>query len=235
MPKRRGVPRLIERVRAVAFDLDGTLVDSAPDLAMAANGMLETLGHVPLPESRIRMRIGDGVDRLVEAVLTERAGEVPAATLAAAAEVFRTLYARHLCARSRVYPGVLHCLETLRAMGMHQGCVTNKHSLFTLPLLEALQLTRFLEFVLCADRAEQRKPRPDLLNAACKHVNIAPHELLYVGDSRVDIAAARAAGCSVAAVDYGYNQGRPLAAEGPDWIISSLTEILGLQAQMDPA
>lgn len=222
--------RIIERVRAVVFDLDGTLVDSAPDLATAANRMLQTLGYAPLSENVIRMQIGDGLDRLIEGVVTESAGDVSCATLEVAAKLFRKLYSQGVFERSRVYPGVRECLEALNAMGKPVGCATNKHSRFALPLLEASGLMSLLAFVFCADRDEQRKPNPYLLDAACARVGISPRELLYVGDSGLDIMAARAAGCAVVAVDYGYSRGVAPDADGPDWIVSSLTEILALSA-----
>ena len=226
------MPRLVERIRAAAFDLDGTLLDSAPDLAAAANTMLGMLGRVPVAENRIAMLIGDGIDRLVEGVLTASTGrDVESAALVAAGGLFRQYYAEHLFDRSRVYPGVMEGLRTLADAGIGLCCVTNKHPAFTLPLLDAAGLAHFFAFALCADRAEERKPKPDLLLAAMARFEVAAEELLCVGDSRADIAAARGACCPVAAVNYGYNQGRPLAAEHPDWIISSLTEIIALPAK----
>jgi phosphoglycolate phosphatase len=226
------MPRLVERIRAAAFDLDGTLVDSAPDLALAANTMLGMLGHAPLAENRIATLIGDGIDRLVEGVLTASIGqEAEAAVLVAAGGLFRQRYAEHLFDRSRVYLGVTEGLRALGDAGIRLCCVTNKHSVFTLPLLEAAGLTRFFAFALCADRAEERKPKPDLLLAASARFQVAAGELLCVGDSRTDIAAARAAGCPIAVVDYGYNQGRSLAAEYPDWIIGNMTELVALPAE----
>ena len=223
------MPKLVEHIRAVAFDLDGTLVDSAPDLASAANTMLKLLGHAPLAERRIQALIGDGIDRLVEGVLLESIGRVASpATLADARSRFRQFYAEHLFDHGRVYPGVMEGLRALGDAGMRLCCVTNKHSAFTLPLLAAAGLTGFFAFALCADRAEERKPKPDLLLAASARFQVVPEELLCVGDSRADIVAARAAHCPVAAVAYGYNQGRSLATEHPDWIIGSITELVAL-------
>ena len=226
------MPKLVEHIRAVAFDLDGTLVDSAPDLAWAANRMLELLGYAPLAERRIQALIGDGIDRLVEGVLLESIDRVAGpAALADARSRFRQLYAEHLFDHGRVYPGVIEGLRALADAGMQLCCVTNKHSAFALPLLEAAGLTSFFAFALCADCAEERKPQPDLLLAASARLQVPPRELLCVGDSRADIAAARSACCPVAAVDYGYHQGRPLAAEDADWIISSITELVTLPAK----
>ena len=228
---RSGVPALPARVRAVAFDLDGTLVDSAPDLAAAANAMLEALGHARLPEPRIATLIGGGVERLVEGALAASTGRAAEAKpLAAALALFRRSYGERLFDRSRVYPGVIEGLEALDAQGVARCCITNKASAFTRPLLDAAGLARRLAFALCADRREDRKPAPDMLLAACLRLAVAPAEMLYVGDSRIDIEAARAAGCPVAVVDYGYHQGYSLAAECPDWIIKSLVELSAVPA-----
>ena len=224
--------KLIERVRAAAFDLDGTLVDSAPDLADAANAMLKLLGYPLLAERRIAAMIGGGVDRLIERALAESTGSTDAAPRAAmlriARDAFHQHYATRLYQRSRVYPGVLEALETLARSGLRLCCVTNKASVFALPLVEAAGLSRLFAFVICADDPENRKPSPALLLETCRRFEVRPEELLCVGDSAADVAAARAAGCPIAAVSYGYNGERPVALERPDWLIGSLTEIAGL-------
>lgn len=224
--------RLIESMRAAAFDLDGTLVDTAPDLGAAANRMLETLGYKSLPEHRISALIGNGIDLFIEGALTESLGEAPPrAVLHAAAALFGRLYGERLFEGSRVYPGVPEALRALDYAGIALCCVTNKHSVFAMPLLEAAELRDFFAFTLCADRAEDRKPKPDLLLAACAYLAVEPAELLYVGDSHTDIAAADAAGCRVIVVDYGYDHGGALDAVRPDAIIGNLTEIVTMQVQ----
>jgi len=226
---RSGATEPLARVRAVAFDLDGTLVDSAPDLAAAANAMLEALGHARLPESRIAALIGNGIDRLVEGALAASTGRATGSRpLTTATALFRRCYAERLFDRSRVYPGVIEGLEALDALGVPRCCITNKASAYTLPLLDAADLARRLAFALCADRPDERKPAPGMLVAACGRLGVDPGEMLYVGDSRIDVEAARAAGCPVAVVDYGYHQGFSLAAEHPDWIIGSLVELSAL-------
>jgi len=225
------MPKLVERIRAAAFDLDGTLVDSAADLAAAANSTLEALGFYPLTERQIESLIGDGIERLVAAALAESAGCAPRqGTVATALELFSRRYAEQLFVRSSVYPGVVEGLGSLDALGIKLCCITNKRSAFTLPLLDAAGLADRFALVLCADRPEQRKPAPDLLIEACAHFGVRPEELLYVGDSRADVAAARAANCPVAAVDYGYSGGRTVADADPDWIIASFVDLLTLPA-----
>ena len=230
------MPRLFEHIGVVAFDLDGTLVDTAPDLAAAANMMLVMLGDRPLPRACIPALIGEGVDQLAAKVLTlSRDGVAPApALLSTAARLFRELYGRCLFRRSRVYPGALETLHALQSEGILSCCITNKERAFTLPLLEAAGIADLVRFALCAERAEERKPNPTLLLAACRRLGVAPSRMLYVGDSCSDIMAARAAGCRVAAVDYGYHRDLPLAEARPDAIISNLTEIISANVRRMP-
>jgi len=217
------VRRLVERVRAAAFDLDGTLVDTAPDLAAAANAMLADLGCAPLGEARIASMIGDGVDRLVTRVLD--AADASEQASARAATAFRAHYARQLFGRSRLYPGVLDGLIALGTRGIALCVVTNKASAFARPLLRAACLLDMFQLVLCADRPEQRKPSPHLLRAACTGLEVRADELIYVGDSRVDVAAARAAGCEIARVDYGYDD---VAGDEADYSIGSIADLVTL-------
>ncbi|MGH8310912.1 MAG: phosphoglycolate phosphatase, partial [Steroidobacteraceae bacterium] len=221
---------LSDCIDAVAFDLDGTLIDTAPDLGAAANMMLLILGGKPLPEECIPEMIGAGIDRFVGRVLRHgRSGVAPHGALeAAATELFRDLYRKQLFTRSRVYPGVTAALRALDDAGITLCCVTNKESGFALPLLEAADLREFFALTLCADRGEDRKPSPNLLLAACAHIDVNPARMLYAGDSRTDVAAARAAGCRVVTVDYGYHHGLQLADARPDALIGNLLEITAL-------
>lgn len=221
--------KLIERIRAAAFDLDGTLVDTAPDLATAVNRTLATLGLPTLPAERIPALIGEGVDRLLTRALTESSGvPPPQAMLPAAAALFARLYGERLFQDSRIYPGVVETLTALEHAGIALCCVTNKHSAFAIPLLDAALLSEHFAFTLCADRVEDRKPRPDLLLAACGHLDVEPAEMLYVGDSHTDVAAAQAAGCRVLVVDYGYDHGKPVSDAGADRVIGNLLEIVAM-------
>ena len=217
---------LAERYRAIAFDLDGTLVDTAPDIASAANAMLVRLGYPPLPSAHVVALIGRGIDRLVTDALacsTGRAAEP--ATLSRATALFRDCYGERLFVQSRVYPGVIDALDELATRGVRTCCVTNKASAFSLRLLDAAALSSRLLFTLGADRPEDRKPAPKLLLAACQRLAVTPRELLYIGDSRIDVDAARAAGCAVAVVDYGYHDMAPSELEA-DAIVGSLTQLL---------
>jgi phosphoglycolate phosphatase len=229
------MPRLIDTVRAVAFDLDGTLVDSAPDLAAAANLMLTMLGAQALPEARIRALIGDGIDQLVRRALTESLGRPPSAAHCTAARLlFGKLYGQHLFERSRTYPHVSQALQALTDAGLALACATNKEAGFAYPLLAASGLEPFFLFTLCADRAEDRKPSPNLLLAACRHLNVSPSELAYVGDAHTDVLAARAAGCRAVAVTYGYHHGPALEEFRPDAIVAGLMELTEIEQPAPP-
>lgn len=222
--------KLIDCIDAFAFDLDGTLVDTAPDLGAAASMMLVMLGGRPLPEEQVPKLIGAGIDEFVNRVLV-MAGMAPDRLLqSAAATLFRNLYGQRLFERSRIYPGVVNTLRTLREGGRALYCVTNKESRFALALLEFAGLRDCFASVLCADRPENRKPSPNLLYAACAHAGIEPEGMLCVGDSRADIEAAHAAGCPVIAVDYGYHRDLPLEDLQPDAIVSNVEDILELSA-----
>lgn len=225
------MPKLLDGIEAVAFDLDGTLVDTAPDLGAAANMMLVMLGGRPLPDDRIPSLIGAGIDALVSRVLTLSGVTPDRALHIMAGELFRHLYGQRVFARSTIYPGVVMTLHRLRADGRTLYCVTNKERKFTLPLLESAGLNGFFAAVYCADRPEDRKPGSNMLSAACAHACVAPERMLCVGDSRADISAARNAGCRIVAVDYGYHHEPPLAELQPDGIVSNVKEILELSVR----
>ena len=228
--------RLIDCIEAVAFDLDGTLIDTAPDLAAAANSMLRILGGRPLPEHCVAALIGDGVDRFVARVLEESGGASKLdATLQPWARVlFRNLYEQQLFARGRIFPGVAPTLQMLENAALPLCCITNKESRFALPLLGAAGLRERFAVTVCADRPEDRKPSPNMLLAACRQLDVEPANLLYVGDSPADIAAARAANCRVVAVTYGYGDHDVLAGARPDGLLGNLTEITSIGLRPTP-
>lgn len=223
--------RLVDCVAAVSFDLDGTLIDTAPDLSAAAKVMLLMLGGEPLPDERIPALIGAGIDEFVKRVLVQ-SGVMPDARLQeTAAALFRDLYGQQVFQRSRVYPGVMMTLHMLRGAGLTLCCVTNKERKFAQPLLELAGISGYFAAVLCPERPEDRKPSPSLLHSACRQAEIEPLDMLLVGDSRADIQAAHAAGCRVVAVDYGYQIDPPLEELRPDAVVSDLKEIMELSVR----
>ena len=228
--------RAAGRPGAVVFDLDGTLVDSAPDLAAAVDAMLDDLGCAGLAHGRIEALIGGGVDRLVARALVESGcAAADGDTQARAMQSFARHYSEHLFDRSRLYPGVVEGLDALAALGIGIGIATNKDSVFTRPLLAAAGLGERFAVVLCADRKEDRKPAPTLLVAAAQSFGLPVERMLYVGDSAADAAAARAAGCPVALVEYGYHGGRAPREACPDWLVTSIAEIAGIVESAETA
>jgi phosphoglycolate phosphatase len=227
------MPNPIERtrIRAAAFDLDGTLVDTMADLADALNRTLSMLGARELPHERIRALVGHGFEQLVHNGLVESLGTKPThpAQQSAAATLARKIYAREVFNRSQVYPGVTHALQSLADSGIELCCITNKDSAFTEPLLRQAGLAGYFAFTLCADRAEDRKPSPRMLLAACSRFGIAPAQMMYVGDSGIDIAAARAAGCPVVMVTYGYGRPPAKTEAQPDRFVETLTDLGAFQ------
>ena len=224
------MPKLTEHIRAAAFDLDGTLVDTIADLAAALNLTLTMLGAPEIPEPRVRSLVGNGVEQLVLRGLSESLGTRPThpAQRSAAVTLFRRLYGQRLFNRSTVFPGTAQALQSLTQAGIQLCCITNKDSTFAEPLLKQAGLAGFFAFTLCADRPEDRKPSPSMLLAACSRFGIRPAQMLYVGDSSLDIAAARAAGCPVVAVNYGYDRERAPSEARADSYIEQLPELLAM-------
>lgn len=215
------VPR--RRFRAVLFDLDGTLVDTALDLAAAANRMLAELGRPPLGEEGIRDYIGKGVVNLVHRCI-EATGGGTEEDRRHALEVFERHYIAGIADRSRPYPGVIEGLEALERAGIAMGCVTNKAGRFTEPLLERTGLRRFFGVVVSGDTVERKKPHAEPVLYAAGKLGAAPGETLVVGDSLNDVQSARAAGCAIVVVPYGYREGLALADLGADAVVASVEE-----------
>ena len=213
----------------VALDLDGTLADTVPDIAWCIDRTMPRFGVSPCGEARVRLWVGNGVERLVERALTG-GSEAPAepARLHEACRVFLDLYARHGRDRSRVYPGVREGAAALHAHGVALACITNKPRAPAVDLLAHLGLLDSFELVIGGDSLPLRKPDPLPLLHACSELRVAVGSSLFVGDSINDVQAARAAGMRVACVSYGYNHGRDIAEAAPDAVIDSLEELAPL-------
>ena len=218
-------PRFPLRIRAVTIDLDGTLADTIPDLAVAANSMLREMGRPPLEVERVRTFVGKGIPKLVERTLADSTGHEPAPELMARAlPAFERCYAEVNGRHSEVYPGVDEGLRALREKGLPLACVTNKSGRFTAPLLDQLRLSGYFEQVIAGDTLPQKKPDPAQLLHACRGFGVVPRDMLVIGDSGNDAQAARAAGCPVFCVPYGYNEGRDVRQLDVDAIVASLFE-----------
>ena len=213
------------RVKAVMIDLDGTLLDTIPDLAAAANLMLTELKRPALPESLIRNFVGKGIDNLIERTLTgSMDGKPDAALFQQALPIYERSYRAVNGKHTTLYPGVREGLDLLRAQGYPMVCVTNKSERFTLPLLDYVSLSSYFAVVVAGDTLPQKKPDPAPLLHACKQLNVAPGEMLMIGDSMNDAQAARAAGCPIFCVTYGYNEGHDVRTLDVDAIVASLIE-----------
>lgn len=215
--------------KLLLMDLDGTLVDTAPDLAACVDAMRVGLGLPPWGEAQVRKWVGNGVDRLVKRALTGRLdGEPAPALFERARRLFLAHYAENTSARSRPYPGAVHALDHFRRLGVPVVCITNKPGRFTEKLLADLGLGEYFRMVLSGDTLRTKKPDPLPLLHAAGHFGLSPAQCLMVGDSKTDVAAARAAGIPIVCVSYGYNHGEVIRAASPDAVIDSLEELPGL-------
>jgi phosphoglycolate phosphatase len=211
----------------VLFDLDGTLLDTAGDLAAAANRMLAALRLPPRTPQEVSTYIGKGIVRLVERCLTgELERRADPALLERAVELFSRAYDEESGRHTRVFPGVAQALDALAADGLLLACVTNKAQRFTLPLLERMGLASRFAAVVCGDAVARGKPDPLPYLYACQRLGLQPKEAIVVGDSENDVIAARAAGIPVVCVAYGYTEGKPVESLGADAVIPDLRDLL---------
>jgi len=210
----------------VLIDLDGTLVDSLPDIAFCVDSMLTELAMPTAGQERVRQWVGNGTDILVRrSIAGNLDGEVDEQLLARALPLFTALYAKHTSERSRVYDGVVAGLDFLRTTGAALACVTNKASVFTHKLLSEMELDDYFSLVISGDTLARKKPDPLPLLHAARHFAVAPEQGLLIGDSANDVKAARAAGLRIVCVSYGYNHGNDIRASLPDAVIDSLAEL----------
>lgn len=230
------------RFRAVLFDLDGTLVDTAPDIAVAMNRALEEFHLRTLSQREIAERIGRGPRTLALRVLAAQEALIDAAArermLDPLLSAYMDYYEATIGAHGRLFPGVADALGVLRGRGLKLAVVTNALQQPARTILDRYGLADMIDLVLGGDRVINRKPHPEPLEIACHHFGIDVDETLMVGDSANDVAAARAAGCEVVCVPYGYNEGRPVElldcdivenfASLPGWIAAQESRSLAL-------
>lgn len=215
-----------ENQKMVLIDLDGTLVDSVPDLAWCADEMMQQLDLPVRGEAEVRKWVGNGVERLVRRTLIGQLdGEPDEDLFARAYPIYLELYAEHACNRSQLYPGVRSGLDRLRSSGLHMGCVTNKAEQFTLIILENLGIRQDFQLVVSGDSLPRKKPDPLPLLHAAQHFGVDPAQATMIGDSVSDVKAARAAGFNIICVNYGYNHGKDIREADPDVVISSFEEL----------
>ena len=220
--------------RLVMFDLDGTLVDSVPDLAAAVDNMLLKLGRDPVGIEPVREWVGNGAPVLVRRAL---AGGIDHSSVddgeaEGALQIFMEAYGEgHEL--TVVYPGVRDTLKWLHKQGVAMALITNKPERFVAPLLDQMKIGRYFKWIIGGDTLPQQKPDPAALFFVMKMANIPASQSLFVGDSRSDVLAAKAAGVKCVGLSYGYNHGRPIAEESPALVIDDLRKLI--PGCLDPA
>jgi phosphoglycolate phosphatase len=216
-------------IRAAIVDLDGTMLDTVPDFHVAINRMRADLGLAELEKQRIALMVGKGSENLIRSVLAVDFGPDEVELRFAGA---MDAYQRHYLAingdNSALYDGVLAGLEAMKAMGLRLACVTNKPVAFAVPLLAQKGLAPYFEIVYGGDSLARKKPDPLPLLQVCADFDLAPGQVVAIGDSSNDAEAARAAGCFVLTVPYGYNHGRAIHETDSDGIVSSLLDAASL-------
>lgn len=212
-------------IKAAIIDLDGTMLDTVPDFEAALNGMRAEFGLAPISQAQITPLVGKGSEKLVRDALLI---DWDAARVDAAFDQAIAAYQRHYLAingnHSALFEGVIEGLAEMRALGLRLVCVTNKPVAFTLPLLEQKGLAPYFERVFGGDSFAKKKPDPMPMLGACEALDLHPSRVVAIGDSSNDAESARAAGCHVLTVPYGYNHGRPIQEINSDGIVDTLLD-----------
>ena len=220
---------MLQGKKLIMFDMDGTLIDSSPDLAHAINHMLQKLGRNPVSKEAVDSWLGNGAQMLVKRALSN-ASEVDSSLqtdlIDEAQALFLAYYASHLCIETQCYPQVPETLEKLHAAGFSMVLITNKPLVFVSPILEKLGIAGFFEKILGGDSLERKKPDPLPLQHMMAAYGVLPQECMMVGDSKNDILAAKAADVESIAVTYGYNYAEPVTKYHPDYAIDHFADIL---------
>lgn len=220
---------LLTGIRGVIVDLDGTMAHTAPEFQLALNKMREELGLAPISLETVTRFVGKGMEYLVRSSL---ALDFPPDQLEQRFDQALDSYRRHYHAINgdctTLYPGVKEGLQSMQAKGLRVACVTNKPIGFTIPLLEKLGLRGFFEIVYGGDSFAKKKPDPLPLLQVCKEFGLEPQQVVAIGDSINDAQAARAAGCRVLTVPYGYNHGHPIQEVDSDGIVDTLLDAADL-------
>ncbi len=216
----------LKKPEMVLIDLDGTLVDSVPDLAWCVDETMKVLDMPTRGEAKVRDWVGNGVPRLIERALVDDLNGQPSDALyAKAAPIFMQFYADHPCDRSQLYPHVEQGLQWLLSQGIQLGCVTNKDEQFTLPILKKLAIYDYFKIVISGDTLPLKKPDPAPLLHGANFFDVQPSEAMMLGDSMSDVKAARAAGFNIVCMSYGYNHGIDIRTAKPDAVIDTFAEL----------
>jgi phosphoglycolate phosphatase len=219
----------------IIFDLDGTLIDSAPDLALAINFMLTALGRENFSEATIDLWVGNGASILVKRALSANKiidESIDKALFERALSIFLESYRENVCVKTVLYPNVKETLETLNKMGYKMAIVTNKPFVFVQPILEKLEIASHFSLILGGDSLRSKKPEPEPLFYVCKNLDIAVEKSVMVGDSKNDILAANAADMQSIGVSYGYNYGEAISLFNPTVVVENfeaISEVLSVR------
>jgi len=216
----------VRKPKMILIDVDGTLVDSVPDLAYCVDEMMKALGREPHGETKVRDWVGNGVERLTRrALIGQLDGEPSDEDFAKGYPIFLDLYKDNTSKRSCLYPGVREGLDYMKSQGYLLGCVTNKDAQFTIPLLKGLGIYYEFGIVVSGDTLPVKKPDPQPLLHAAAHFGVGAEDSLMLGDSKSDVTAARNAGFQIVCMSYGYNHGEDIRNYHPDAVIDSMEEL----------
>jgi len=216
----------VRKPKMILIDVDGTLVDSVPDLAYCVDEMMKALGREPHGEAKVRDWVGNGVERLTRrALIGQLDGEPSDEDFAKGYPIFLDLYKDNTSKRSCLYPGVREGLDYMKSQGYLLGCVTNKDAQFTIPLLKGLGIYDEFGIVVSGDTLSVKKPDPHPLLHAAAHFGVGAEDSLMLGDSKSDVTAARNAGFQIVCMSYGYNHGEDIRNYHPDAVIDSMEEL----------
>lgn len=213
-------------IRGLAFDLDGTLTDSAPGLSAALDQTLTDMGLPAAGLARVSTWIGNGADILVERALTWAGADLDASLCRETRLMFDRHYAVMVEQGSHLFPQVKQTLARLAEHGLPMALVTNKPTPFVAPLLASLQIDSFFSLIIGGDDVVMKKPHPAPIYLVLGSLGLHARELLFVGDSRNDIMAAKAAGCPSVGLTYGYNYGEAIQLSQPDYVLDQFAELL---------
>ena len=215
--------------KVIIFDLDGTLIDSSPDLALAINHMLKTLNRETFSSDTIHYWVGNGAEILVKRALSGSATideSIEEDRWKEALKIFLAFYAKNLAVETVTYPHVRETLQSLKGYGYKLTIVTNKPFAFVEPILKELKLLEFFELILGGDSLEKKKPDPMLLLHVCKEMDISVKEAVMIGDSKNDILAGNACNMQTIGLTYGYNYGEDIGVYNPSIVFDDFADIL---------
>lgn len=214
------------KIRALVFDLDGTLLDTAPDFVVVLNRLRAERDLPPLASEQIRRSVSNGARGLIQLGFDVQPGDPDYEPLR---QRLLEIYAGHLAVHTRLFPGIEPLLKALGERQVPWGIATNKPAAYALPLMEAMSLQPEPGCLICPDHVDERKPHPESLLLAAKHLGCRPHELVYIGDHRRDIDCGRRAGAVTIAASYGYiEEDDPVAEWQADYQVTRADQLLPL-------